>query len=78
MKCYRSAFASRSPARALAVGLPHQNYVFITTDKLFCFYNIELDKMRCKLDSTENGVRLRNAQPHLKSTVFFDVWKSVY
>jgi len=27
IKCYRSAFASRNPARALAAGLPHQDLV---------------------------------------------------
>ena len=70
---------SASPARALAAGLPRQDHVYKTTNESFCFHNKNSNKMRCKLDSTENGVRLRNAQPHLKSTVFFDVWKkSVY
>jgi len=34
--------------------LPHQDHVYITTDKLFCFHNLEFDEMPCKLDSTEN------------------------
>jgi len=51
---YRSAFAFRSPARALAAGLPHQDHADKTTDELFRFHNKIFDEMRCKLDSTEN------------------------
>ena len=47
-------FASRSPARALAAGLPRQDHVYITTDELFRLHNNEFDEMPCKLDSTEN------------------------
>jgi len=50
----RSAFASRSPARTLAAGLPRQGHVCTTTDGLFRFHNHEFDEMPCKLDSTKN------------------------
>jgi len=50
----RSTFPSRSPARALAAGLPHQDHISITTDELYCFHNDEFDELPCKLDSTEN------------------------
>jgi len=50
----RSAFAFRSPARALTADLPHRHHIYFTTDKLFRFYNDEFDEMPCKLDSTEN------------------------
>ena len=48
------AFAVRSPARALAVGLPGQDHVYSTTEESFRFHNKNFDEMRCKLDSTEN------------------------
>jgi len=51
---YRSAFAFRSSARALAAGLPRQDHVYKTTDESFRFHNKNLDEIRCKLDSTEN------------------------
>ena len=51
----RSAFAFRSPARALAAGLTRQDHVYKTTDELFRFHNQNFDEMRCKLDSTENS-----------------------
>jgi len=50
----RSVFAFRSPARALAAGLPRQDHVYKTTDELLCFHNNKFDEMSCKLDSTEN------------------------
>ena len=49
-----SAFAFRSPARALAAGLSHQDHPYQTTDESFCFHNKEFDEIRCKQDSTEN------------------------
>jgi len=54
MISWRSAFAFRSLARALAAGLPRQDHVYKTTDKSFRFYHKKFDEMRCKLDSTEN------------------------
>jgi len=51
---YRSAFAFRSPARALAAGLPRQDHMYKTADESFRFNNKNFDEMRCKLDSTEN------------------------
>jgi len=48
------AFASRSPSRALAAGLPHHDHVCSTTDESFCSDNKYFGKMRCKLDSTGN------------------------
>jgi len=48
------AFALRSPARALAAGLPRQDHVYSTTDESFRFHNKNFDEKRCKLDSTEN------------------------
>jgi len=48
------AFAFRSPARALAAGLPRQDYVYSTTDESFRFHNQNFDEMCCKMDSTEN------------------------
>ena len=50
----RSAFALRSPARALAASLPRQDHVYKTTDESFRFHNKKIDETRCKLDSTEN------------------------
>ena len=50
----RSAFVFRSLARALAAGLPCQDHVYSTTDEPFRFHSKQIDKMRCKLDSTEN------------------------
>jgi len=52
---WRSAFASRRHARALAAGLPRQDHVYITTDNFFRFHNDEFDEISCKLDSTENS-----------------------
>ena len=49
----RSAFASRSPARALAAGLPRQDHVSITTDKLFRLHTDEFNEMPSKLDCIE-------------------------
>jgi len=51
---WRSAFASRSSARALAAGLPRHNHVNIATDVLFRFHNNEVDEVPCKLDATES------------------------
>jgi len=50
----RSVFAFRSPARALAAGLPRQDHFYKTTDESFRVNNKNFDEMRCKLDSTEN------------------------
>jgi len=48
-------FAScRSPARALAAGVLHQDHVYIAADESFRFHNNEFDEMPCTLDSTEN------------------------
>jgi len=58
---WRPAFAFRSPARALAAGLPRQDHVYRTIDESFRFHNIKIDEMRCKLDSTEN---LRSFEKH--------------
>jgi len=52
---YRLAFAFRSPARALAAGLPRRDHVYGTTDESFRFYDNFFDEMRCKLDSTKNA-----------------------
>ena len=49
-----SAFAFRSPARALAAGLPRQDHVYKSADASFRFHNKNFDEMRCKLDCTEN------------------------
>jgi len=46
--------AFRSPARALAAGLPRQDHVYSTTDESSRFYNKKIDEKRCKLDFTEN------------------------
>jgi len=54
MISYRSAFAFRNSAGALAAGLPRQDQVYKTTDKSFRFHNKNFDEIRCKLDSTEN------------------------
>jgi len=54
MRYYRSAFAFRSPARALAACWPRQDQVYITNDESFRFHNNEFDELPCKLDSTEN------------------------
>jgi len=51
---YRSAFAFRSSAPALAAGLPSQDHVYKITDESFRFHNKNFDEIRCKLDSTEN------------------------
>ena len=45
--------ASCNPARVMAAGLPRQDDVWITAQQLVCFHKIELDEMRCKLDSFE-------------------------
>jgi len=47
-------FAFRSPARALAAGLPRQDHVYKTTNELFRLHNKNFDEIRCKLDSIEN------------------------
>jgi len=47
-------FASRSPTRALATSLPHQDHVYITTEELFRFHNNEFNEIPSKLDFTEN------------------------
>jgi len=44
---YRSAFAFRSSARALAAGLPRQGHVYKTTDESFRFHNKNFDEIRC-------------------------------
>ena len=49
-----SAFAFRSPDRALAAGLPRQDHVCKTTDELSRFHSKKFDEMPCKLDCTEN------------------------
>jgi len=49
------AFAFRSPAQALASGLPRQDHVYRATDESFRFHNKNFDEMRCKLDSIENS-----------------------
>jgi len=63
---YRSAFAFRSPARALAAGLPSQDHVYKTTDESFRFHNKKFDEIRCKLDSTENPRSFEKYPTHLK------------
>jgi len=60
----RSAFAFRSPARALAAGLPRQDHFQKTTDESFRFQNKKFDEMRCKLDPLRIRVRSRNTQTH--------------
>jgi len=47
-------FASRGPAQALAVGLPHQDHVYINTDELFRFHYNDFDEVPFKLESNEN------------------------
>ena len=51
---YRSAFAFRSSARALAADLPRQDHVYKTTDESFRFHNKNFDEISYKLDSTED------------------------
>ena len=51
---YRSAFAFRSSARALAAGLPRQDHVYKTTNESIRFHSKTFDEIRCKLYSTEN------------------------
>jgi len=46
-------FTSRSHARALAAGLPHQDHVWITTYQFVDFHKKEFDEMICKMKSTE-------------------------
>jgi len=48
-----SAFASRSLARALAAGLPHQDHVWITIVESFRFHNNNNHKTPYEVDSTE-------------------------
>jgi len=50
----RPAFASHSPAWALAAGLSRQDLVYITTDESFRLHNDEFDEMPCKQDVIEN------------------------
>ena len=64
---WRSAFAFRNPARAMAAGLPRQDHVDKTTDELFCFHNKKFDEMRCKLNFTENPGSFLNPKPHDRS-----------
>ena len=54
IECQRSAFASRSHARALGACLRRQDDVCITTDELVYFHKNEFDEMTCELESTEN------------------------
>jgi len=51
---YRSVFASRRHARALAASLPRQDHVYITNDQLVRIHKNLLNEIPCKLDSTEN------------------------
>jgi len=44
----------RSPARALAAGLPRQDHVYSITDESFRSHNKKFDEISCKLDSSEN------------------------
>jgi len=44
---YRSVFAFRSSARALAAGLPRQDHVYKTTDESFRFHNKNFEEIRC-------------------------------
>ena len=62
----RSALALRSPARALAAGLPRQDHVHKTTDESFRFHN--KISMKCIVNwiPLRIRVRSRNTQPHLK------------
>jgi len=47
------AFASRSHARALAIGWSRQEHVWITPEHLVRFHNNEFDELLCKLDSAK-------------------------
>jgi len=59
----RPAFASRSHARALAVGLPRQDHVWIFADQSVHFHKNELDEMPWKLDSSEYASLLNFVRP---------------
>jgi len=58
-------FAFRSPARALAAVLPHQDHVHSTTDESFCFHTKK--SMKCVVNWIPMRIRVRltNTQPHL-------------
>jgi len=62
----RSAFAFRSPARALTADLPHRHHIYFTTDKLFRFYNE--NSMKCLVNWIPLRIRFRsrNTLPHLQ------------
>ena len=55
IKCYRSAFASCNPARAIPACLPRHghHHIWIAADNLFCLHKDKFDEMPCKLDSAE-------------------------
>jgi len=46
-------FASHSHARALAAGLPRQDYFWLTIEQLLRCHKNEFDEILCKLDSTQ-------------------------
>jgi len=50
----RSVFAFRNTARALAAGSPRQDQVQRSIDESFHFRDKKINKLRYKLDSTEN------------------------
>ena len=66
IKCQRSAFAFRNPARAMAAALTRQDDVWITTKQLVRFHKIEFDEMLCKLDSSEYARSFEQTKPCLK------------
>jgi len=62
----RPAFAFCYPARVLAAGLPRQDHVYSSTDKLLRFHNKNFDEMFVSWITLRIRVRSRNTQPHLK------------
>jgi len=62
----RSAFAFRSPARALAAGLPRQDHVYKTTNESFRFHTKNINECVVNWIPLRIRVRSRNTQPHLK------------
>jgi len=74
IKCYRSTFASRRHARAMAACLPCQDHVYITTDELLRFHKNEFDEMPCKRDSTENPRSFEKHPTPPQAPIWFQWW----
>jgi len=72
---WRSAFAFRGHAWALAACLP-QDHIYITTDEVFRFQNNKFDEMPCKLKSVWNLCWFEEYPAPLKNhSKNFAIWK---